>query len=121
MGPTTTKAVGPRTVARYLARERRKAELRAARDVLVLTLAADIGERALAGRLDVTRETVGKLLADARDRLHAESPLTDPMIAVPHRDSDPDSRAELDTYYEALGARPHSRGAAGPRRRADDA
>ena len=54
-----------RIVNRYLARERQREELRRERDTLVVAIARDIGECALAERLEVPQETVGKLLNDA--------------------------------------------------------
>jgi hypothetical protein len=95
-----------RTVARYLALQRQKKELRGERDLVVLALGRDIGERALAERLDVTQETVGKLLADARGRLNVGFSPTEPMITVGRPGRDPERWAEVDTYYEALGGRP---------------
>lgn len=95
-----------RTVARYLARERQKQALRSERDVLVLALAGRIGEQTLAERLDVTQDTAAKLLAGARDRLSSGSSSSEPMMAVARPVGDQDRRADLDTYYEALGARP---------------
>jgi hypothetical protein len=109
-----------RDVSRYFVRERQKQSLRRERDVLVLSIARDIGELALAERLDVAQETVGRLVADARERLNAGSSPKEPIITARRLSRDPHRWAEIDTYYEALGARPELGGRPkfGRRRRA---
>jgi hypothetical protein len=93
-----------RTVNRYLARQRQREELRRERDTLVLAIARDIGERALAERMEVQQETVGKLLGDAGNRLNVGLSPTEPMITARRLSRDRHRWAEIDTYYEALGS-----------------
>jgi hypothetical protein len=93
-----------RNVNRYLVRERQKEELRRERDTLVLAIARDIGERALAERLEVPPETVGKLLGGAGNRLNVGLSPTEPMITARRVSRDQHRWAEIDTYYEALGS-----------------
>ena len=93
-----------RTVTRYLVRERQKEELRRERDTLVLAIARDIGEHALAERLEVPQQTVAKLLGDAGKRLNVGVSPTEPMITARRLSRDRHRWAEIDTYYEALGS-----------------
>ncbi len=88
-------------VARHIARERQKVELRRERDRLVLELARDRG--GLAEQLGVSPAVSDKLLADARERLGAHPSATMQQIAARRLRTDPSRWAEVDAYYEALG------------------
>ncbi len=100
--------------ARYIARERQKKELRRERDALVVRLARDLGEQGLAESFGVARPVIGKLLADARERLAAggASPSAGEIVArrltTASRGGAPDRErwAEADAHYEALGSGP---------------
>jgi hypothetical protein len=89
-----------RTVARYFAREREKQEVRRERDVVMLGIARNLGEGALAERLDVRPAVVDRMLASARERLDV------PTITIRRVSASRDRWADVDTYYEALGSRP---------------
>ncbi len=95
------------SATRYIARERQKQELRRERDALVLNLASALGEQGLADRLGVTRPVVDKLLADARERIHARAPSQEGQeIAARRPGADRDRWAEADANYQALGSSP---------------
>ncbi len=88
--------------ARFLARERQKDELRRERDHLVLDLAANIGEAALAQRLGVSDDVLARMLAGARARLDARTR----QSGEPHArrlSRNPQRWAEADTHFAALG------------------
>ncbi|HTU78989.1 MAG TPA: hypothetical protein VMF09_09545 [Solirubrobacteraceae bacterium] len=93
--------------AREVARERQKQELRHERDVLVLELAKDLGEQQLAQRFGVRPAVVGKLVADARERLDGGVyPAGASQINARRLGSDRHRWAEADAHYEALGSGP---------------
>jgi hypothetical protein len=93
-------------VARYLARERQKAELRRERDVVVLAVAKDLGERALADRMGVAPDVIGKVVADAHDRLDGSLPDARGAITARRLSSPGDRWADADAHYEALASGP---------------
>ncbi|HXR28214.1 MAG TPA: hypothetical protein VN772_01455 [Solirubrobacteraceae bacterium] len=96
-------------VARYLARERQKQELRRERDVLLLDLARDLGTEGLAERLGVTGPAVGRLLTDALDRLDADAPSPRrPRIGGGRSGVGRDRWVDADVHYETLGRRTDS-------------
>jgi hypothetical protein len=97
------------SVASYIARERQKQDLRRERDVVVLALARDLGERALAERMDVTQAAIDRLVEGARDRLGAGAPSEEPMILARRLGADPDRWADADAHFEALGSGPQIR------------
>jgi hypothetical protein len=91
---------GGQSVARYFAREREKRELRRERDVVVVRLAGNLGMGMLARELDVAPAVASKLVADARERLNADTTIT-----VRRARRDRERWADVDTYFEALGSR----------------
>jgi hypothetical protein len=95
-----------RSVARYLACERQKRELRRERDTLVLALAHDLGEPRLAERMGVAQGVIGRLVATARHSLRGSSLCGDAPIVVRRLSSDRDRWADADAHYEALGSAP---------------
>jgi hypothetical protein len=99
-------AGGQSSVARYMALERQKRELRRERDRLMLDLARDLGPTGLAERFGVTRPAIIGLLAGARERLRSAPQGRDahgPQITA-HRLRPGEGRwAEADAHYEALG------------------
>jgi hypothetical protein len=97
------------SVARYIGRERQKHDLRRERDVVVLALARDLGECALAQRMDVTEAAIDKLVEGARDRLGAGASSEEPMIVARRLRADPDRWAEADAHFAALGSGPRIR------------
>jgi hypothetical protein len=97
------------SVAHYIARERQKHELRRERDVVVLALARDLGERALAERMDVTQAAIDRLVAGARDRLGARAFSKETMIVARRLRADPNRWADADAHFEALGSGPRIR------------
>jgi hypothetical protein len=93
-------------VARYIALEREKQELRRERDHLVLDLAADLGHGELARRFGVEAVVIAKLLDGARGRLN-EAPergdrVSTEISARRLRTGEPRWVA-ADAHYEALG------------------
>jgi hypothetical protein len=97
------------SVAHYIARERQKHHLRHERDAVVLALARELGERALAERMDVTEVAIDKLVKRARDRLGAGPSSEEPMIVARRLRADPDRWADADAHFEALGSGPQIR------------
>jgi hypothetical protein len=97
------------SVAHFIARERQKHDLRRERDVLVLALARDLGERALAERMDVTQAAIDRLVEGARDRLGAGASSEKPMIVARRLRADPERWADADAHFEALGSGPQIR------------
>jgi hypothetical protein len=97
------------SIARFIARERQKHDLRRERDVLVLALARDLGEHALAERLDLTRAAIDRIVEGARDRLGARASSEEPMILARRLPADPDRWADADEHFEALGSGPQIR------------
>jgi hypothetical protein len=97
------------SVARYIGRERQKRDLRRERDVLVLGLARDLGERALAERMDLPEAAIDKLVKCARDRLGAGASAEEPMIFARRLRADRDRWADADAHFAALGAAPRIR------------
>ena len=89
--------------ARYVGRERQKRDLRRERDVLLLALARDLGERAFAERMDLTEAAIEKLVKCARDRLGAGASAEEQMISARHLRSDPERWADADAHFAALG------------------
>jgi hypothetical protein len=102
------------SVARYIALERQKQELRSERDALLIAVARDVGEEGVAERLQLAPEVAAKLLAGARGRAGAEA-LDETIVparlaAGSSRRAQADSRwTEVDAYYEALGCGQPSR------------
>jgi hypothetical protein len=94
------------SVAHYIARERQKHDLRRERDVLVLALARDLGELALAERMDVTHAAIDRLVEGARDRLGVAASSKQPMIVARRLPASPDRWAVADAHFEALGSGP---------------
>lgn len=92
------------SVAGYLARERQKAELRRERDAVVLALANDLGERGLAACVGVAPTVIGRLVADANDRLQGGLPDAPEAIRARRVSSAGERWAEADAHYEALGS-----------------
>lgn len=90
-------------VARYIGRERQKRDLRRERDVLLLALAKDLGERVFAERMDLTEAAIDKLVKCARDRLGAFASAEEPTISARHLRADPDRWADADAHFAALG------------------
>ena len=97
------------SVARYIGRERQKRDLRRERDLLVLALARDLGERALAQRMNLTEAAIDKLVKCARDRLGAGASAEEPMIFARRLRADPDRWADADAHFAALGSGPQIR------------
>ena len=97
------------SVARYIARERQKHDLRRERDVVVLALARDLGARELAERMDVTHAAIDRLVEGARDRLAAGASYEQSMIVARRLRADPDRWADADAHFEALGSGPQIR------------
>jgi hypothetical protein len=97
------------SVAHFIARERQKHDLRRERDVLVLALARDLGERALAERMNVTRAAIDRLVEGARGRLDAGASCEERMIVARRLRADPDRWADADAHFEALGSGPQIR------------
>jgi hypothetical protein len=91
------------SVARYIGRERQKRDLRRERDVLLLALARDLGERAFAERMDLTEAAIEKLVKCARDRLGAGASAEELMIRARRLRSDPQRWADADAHFAALG------------------
>ncbi len=99
-------------VARHMARERQKHELRRERDRLVLDLARDLGSDGVAERLGVSRAAMAKLLESARARLGATEAAGGPGgIEISARRLRPGEGrwADADAHYEALGRGPGGR------------
>ena len=97
------------SVARYIARERQKHDLRRERDVVVLALARDLGERELAERMDLTHAAIDRLVEGARDRLGAGVSSEESMIVARRLRADPNRWADADAHFEALGSGPQIR------------
>ena len=97
------------SVARYIARERQKHDLRRERDVVVLALARDLGERELAQRMNVTHAAIDRLVERARDRLAAGASSEQSMIVARRLRADPHRWADADAHFEALGSGPQIR------------
>lgn len=98
-----TRAAG--NVARHLARERQKRELREERDRLVLDLARELGEQGLAQRLGVSAAVTGKLLAGARNRLDLKLAASPALEITARRLSTGGERwADADAHYAELGS-----------------
>ena len=97
------------SVARYIARERQKHDLRCERDAVVLALARDLGVRVLAERMDVTLTAIDRLVEGARDRLGARASSEESMIVARRLRADPERWADADAHFEALGSRPQIR------------
>ena len=97
------------SVARYIARERQKHDLRRERDVVVLALARDLGARELAERMDVTHTAIDRLVEGARDRLGAGASSEESIIVARRLRADPDRWADADAHFEALGSGPQIR------------
>ena len=96
------------SVARYIARERQKHDLRRERDVVVLALASDLGARELAERM-VTHAAIDRLVEGARDRLGAGASSAESIIIARRLRADPDRWADADAHFEALGSGPQIR------------
>jgi hypothetical protein len=97
------------SVARYIGCERQKHDLRRERDVVLLALARDLGERAFAERMDLTEAAIDRLVKGARDRVSAGAPCEEPMIIARRLGADPDRWADADAHFAALGSGPQIR------------
>lgn len=94
------------SVARYLARERQKAEIRRERDVVVLAVTKDLGERVLADRMGVAPVVISKVVADARDRVRGSRPDARGAITARRLSLACHRWADADAHYEALASGP---------------
>jgi hypothetical protein len=93
-------------VARYLALEREKDQLRRERDHLILDLAASLGPAVLAQRFGVEPPVIAKLLEGARGRLNGTPGEEDQLAAeiVARRVHATEPRwIVADAHFEALG------------------
>jgi hypothetical protein len=93
-------------VARYIALEREKEELRRERDHMMLHLAADLGPAEMARRFGVEPPVVSKLLAGARGRLNnvpAEGDYSRAEISARRVRAREPRWVAADAHYEALG------------------
>jgi hypothetical protein len=93
-------------VARYIALEREKDELRRERDHLILDLAAKLGPAVMAQRFGVEPPVIAKLLEGARGRLNT-APAEDDhrraeIVARRVRATEP-RWVVADAHFEALG------------------
>ncbi len=95
-------------VARHVACERQKQELRRERDRLVLDLARDLGSDGVAERLGVSRAAMAKLLEGASARLAAGGPRGVEISARRLRPGE-GRWVDADAHYEALGRSPGGR------------
>jgi hypothetical protein len=93
-------------VARYIALEREKDELRRERDHVILDLEADLGPAVLAQRFGVEPPVIAKLLEGARRRLNSapseDGHLTAEIIARRVRAAEP-RWVLADAHLAALG------------------
>lgn len=97
---------GERTrVARYLALEREKQELRRERDHLLLDLASSLGAAELSQRLGLTAPATARLIEGAHERLNgpAERECPTPEISARRLRHGESRWAGADAHYEALG------------------
>jgi hypothetical protein len=96
----------PARVARYIALEREKDQLRRERDHLILDLEASLGPAVLAQRFGVEPAVIAKLLEGARGRLNSapgeDDRLGAEIIARRVRASEP-RWVVADAHFEALG------------------
>jgi hypothetical protein len=93
-------------VARYIALEREKAELRRERDHVMLHLATDLGPAELARRFGVEPPVIAKLLDGARGRLNgvaAEGDHTGAEISARRGHAGEPRWVVADAHFEALG------------------
>ncbi len=93
-------------VARYIALEREKDELRRERDHLILDLAASLGPAVLAQRFGVEPPVIAKLSSGARGRLNSAPAEDDHLRAeiIARRVRASETRwVVADAHFEALG------------------
>lgn len=103
---------GRARVARYLALEREKQELRRERDHLVLDLAAGLGEAGLSQQLGLTASATTRLLEGARERLGGgagEHDCATREINARRGHRGQSRWVAADAHYEALGRAASSR------------
>jgi hypothetical protein len=99
-------------VARSVALEREKQELRRERDHLMLSLAADLGPAELARRFGVEEPAIARLLEGVRGRLNGAPTDRDvgrAEISARRPRTDEPRWAAADAHYEALGRASGSR------------
>jgi hypothetical protein len=89
------------SVARRVACERQKAELRRERDRMLLAIGDQLGAGGLAQQLGSSEAVADAMIARARERLQDAGP--DLGSRRSGNPPDPDRWAEADRLYEALG------------------